>query len=154
MHTHIHTHTHRRTHTYTYTHKGSCIVVKCDLSKEERQLESFVLKEYHRLISEGVDKACIKIKGYKLFLRKELHGGAHSDGFSISSCSGSHSSSPSTPRANLSLTPSLKMLLEPVKTSQVVSLYLQLLHLLYTPKSQSKRAVRTDHLSQSRCLSI
>ena len=82
------------------TSNSSHVVVKRGLSKEERQLESFLLKERHCLISEGVDKTHIKIRGHKLFVSTKLHGKAHSDGFSVSSYPGSQSSSPSTPPAN------------------------------------------------------
>ena len=38
------------------TSSGSRVVIKRDLSKEERRLESFLLKKRHHLISDGVDK--------------------------------------------------------------------------------------------------
>ena len=59
-------------------------MVKCDHSKEERGLESFLLKNCHSLITKGVDRRHTKIRGHKLFVNDKLHGEARSDGFSLS----------------------------------------------------------------------
>ena len=65
-------------------HSGnSSIMIKHDLSKEERQLESLLLRERRRLIDDGFERKHIRIRGTKLFLHSKLIGQASSTGFIV-----------------------------------------------------------------------
>ena len=50
------------------------ILVKPDMSRDERHKESILLKERWSLTQSGVDKKHIKIRGTKLFIKDRLHG--------------------------------------------------------------------------------
>lgn len=60
---------------------GSHVYVKNDLTKEERHLESILLKERWSLLKDGVDRKCVRIKGRKLYINSKLHGHATPGGF-------------------------------------------------------------------------
>ena len=55
--------------------------VKNDLTKEQRHLESILLKERWSLLTRGVDRKCVRIKGHKLYINSKLHGHATPGGF-------------------------------------------------------------------------
>ena len=64
--------------------EDTSVVIKKDLSKEERKCESLLLKERYRLIdSEGLDKQSIRIRGNKLYINSKLYGEAQPDGFTL-----------------------------------------------------------------------
>jgi len=50
------------------------IRIKPDLSQEERQIESLLLKERWVLIQAGTERKAIKIRGTKIFVSNKLHG--------------------------------------------------------------------------------
>ena len=50
------------------------IHIKPDLSPEDRKVEAILLKEQWRLISSGLDRKSIKIRGSFIFVNKNLHG--------------------------------------------------------------------------------
>uniref|UniRef100_A0A1X7U4B7 Zinc finger PHD-type domain-containing protein n=1 Tax=Amphimedon queenslandica TaxID=400682 RepID=A0A1X7U4B7_AMPQE len=65
----------RSVHTVLAKPLQSGVVVKWDLSKENRQINSVLLKERYRLITEeNVVKRSIKFCGNKLFVDGRLHG--------------------------------------------------------------------------------
>ena len=49
-------------------------MVKPDMNHDERHRESLLLKERWSLITSGIDKRHIKIRGTKLFVKDQLHG--------------------------------------------------------------------------------
>ena len=51
-----------------------CLAIKPDLTPEERQLDSILLKERWGLIQSGQNKKDIKIQGTKLYLKGNLYG--------------------------------------------------------------------------------
>jgi hypothetical protein len=58
------------------------VVIKPDLSKEDRHVNSKLLKERYRLISEeNVEKQFIKIRGSQLFVNNRLHGEVRANNF-------------------------------------------------------------------------
>ena len=58
------------------------IFVKLDLMKEERHVNSILLKERHRLVTEqGIDKSTMRFRGCRLLINNRPHGEAGSDGF-------------------------------------------------------------------------
>ena len=67
----------------------SGVVIKQDLSKEERHITSILLKERYRLVSEdNVEKGMIKIRGPKIFVNNRLHGTLQSGTFIASNSLG------------------------------------------------------------------
>lgn len=52
----------------------SGVSIKPDLTPQERQSESLLLKERRALINSGVDRKAIKIRGNALFVNLEKHG--------------------------------------------------------------------------------
>ena len=50
------------------------ITIKADLSTLERKTNAILLKERWRLITSGIDRKFIKIRGHSLFVRGKLHG--------------------------------------------------------------------------------
>ena len=64
------------------------ISIKCDLSKEERHLETVLLMERRRLIDEGTDRKHIKIQGNRIFVKAKPIGIATLSGFSAFSTLG------------------------------------------------------------------
>ena len=48
--------------------------IKPDMSKEERLIESLLLKERWSLIQSGIECKAIKIRSNKIFVRNKLHG--------------------------------------------------------------------------------
>ena len=58
------------------------IFVKRDLTKEERHVNSILLKERHRLVTEqGIDKTTIRFRGCRLFINNRPYGEAGTEGF-------------------------------------------------------------------------
>ena len=49
-------------------------VIKLDMSREQREIESALMKERWRLIESGVHRSNLKIKDNRLFVGKKLHG--------------------------------------------------------------------------------
>ena len=60
---------------------GSHLHVKNDLTKEQRHLESILLKERWSLLTCGVDRKSVRIKDQKLYINSKLHGQATPGGF-------------------------------------------------------------------------
>ena len=55
--------------------RQSGVIVKRDLSKDDRQINSILLKEWYRLVSEeGPDRRSIKFRSSKLFVNDRFHG--------------------------------------------------------------------------------
>ena len=50
------------------------ISIKPDMTREERQIESLLLKERWSLIQSGLDRRAIKIRSNKIFVKNKLHG--------------------------------------------------------------------------------
>ena len=50
------------------------ISIKPDMTCEERQIESLLLKERWSSIQSGLDRRAIKICSYKIFVNNKLHG--------------------------------------------------------------------------------
>ena len=53
---------------------SSPIVVKPDMTKEERDIESKLLSQRWNLIQEGVDQKSIRIRRNQLFVNNQPHG--------------------------------------------------------------------------------
>lgn len=67
--------------------KDKSITVKPDMTLEERQIDSLLLKERWSLIQSGVDKSDIKIKSGSLFVKGKKHGYVHNSVFcSVNVC--------------------------------------------------------------------
>ena len=67
----------------------SGVVIKQDLSKEERSINSILLKERYRLVSEdNVEKGVIKIRGPRIFVNNRPHGTVQSGTFITSNSLG------------------------------------------------------------------
>lgn len=54
--------------------QGSTVVIKPDMSPQERKCESVLLKERWQLIQSGVPREVIKIRGSRLHVRNKLYG--------------------------------------------------------------------------------
>ena len=50
------------------------IIIKPDMTKEERVTESLLLRERWNLIQNGIDRKFIKIKNFQIFVHNQLHG--------------------------------------------------------------------------------
>ena len=59
---------------YNRSNISDGIMVKPDMNHDERLRESLLLKERWSLITSGIDKRHIKIRGTKLFVKDQLHG--------------------------------------------------------------------------------
>ena len=70
-------------HPHLSNSDGSQVYVSPDLTKEERRVHSFLMKERRRLISEGVNSKQIKIRGHNLLDNSRLIGRAGVDGFTL-----------------------------------------------------------------------
>uniref|UniRef100_A0A1X7UMM2 SAP domain-containing protein n=1 Tax=Amphimedon queenslandica TaxID=400682 RepID=A0A1X7UMM2_AMPQE len=74
----------------------SGVVVKRDLSKEDRQISSVLLKERYRLVSENnVVKRSVKFRGSKLFINGRIHGSVRSGVFIQAPANTHNTSTPS-----------------------------------------------------------
>ena len=71
------------------------LVIKPDLTLEERQLESILMKERWGLIQSGQNKKDIKIQGNKLYLKGNIYGNVIDFKFAL--CSSSESSGTEEP---------------------------------------------------------
>ena len=63
--------------TSTFSKRGNLsrpYVIKLDMTREQREIESALMKERWRLIESGVHRSNIKIKDNRLFVGKKLHG--------------------------------------------------------------------------------
>ena len=56
-------------------------IVKADLSKEARDIESHLLNAWWSLIQGNIPKSDIKICGNKIYIKGKLHGHADSTSF-------------------------------------------------------------------------
>ena len=78
------------------------ISIKPDMTKEQRQVESLLLKERRALTEDGTDKSLIRIRGNALYVKSNLHGSVvnskfvlHSNPQPVNSQPSSHELSPS-----------------------------------------------------------
>ena len=63
------------------------IIIKPDMTPEERQVDLLLLKERWSLIQSGIDKSDIKLKSGSLFVKGKKHGYVHNSAYcSINSC--------------------------------------------------------------------
>ena len=60
---------------------SSPIVIKPDMSKEERDTESILLSERWKLLQSGIDRKLIKIRNKQIFVNNQLHGSVHDSKF-------------------------------------------------------------------------
>ena len=102
---------------------SSPIYIKKDLPKEERRLESILLKEHHSLLSKGANQ--VKIQGNKLFINSKLHGHGSLTGF---------------------VTLQLILLLSPLASQNPLLLIVHLLLVLTTPYMYLNPMTLIDYL--------
>ena len=57
------------------------IVIKPDMSKEERDIESVLLRERWNLIQSGIDRKLIKISNKHIYVNNQLYGSIHDSRF-------------------------------------------------------------------------
>ena len=78
--------------------RQSGVIVKRDLSKDDRQINSILLKERYRLVSEeSADRRSIKFRGSKLFVNGRFHGAVRSGVFVLAHSLGDNASPLSSP---------------------------------------------------------
>ena len=79
----------------------SPIIIKPDMSPEERRNEALLLKERWSLIQSGVPREVIKIRGHRLLVRNKLYGEVSVSGSGVSfSCPSSCSTTINIPDHN------------------------------------------------------
>lgn len=67
------------------------ISIKADLTRSERAIESLLLKERRSLITSGIDRKLIKIRGNSIFVNNKRHGKATESTFDL--CTSSENTS-------------------------------------------------------------
>lgn len=73
------------------------IVIKHDMTKEERYTESLLLRERWNLVQKGIERKFIKIRNSQIFVNNQLHGSVQGSRFQARQSNNSASSSNSPP---------------------------------------------------------